>query len=390
MFGKERKQILIVHNDAAYVSALVQTLYEKGFDALTAVSSQGAIQKAESLDIDLILLGERIGDSNGFELCEKFKKTRRTEHIPVILLITDFQVEHRVKGYHQGADDCLSKVFDDEELFARMEVIWRRSNGVFKSSHENRQREVMQEITRIIDNGLIDPHFQAIYFLKPFRLYGLEILSRPSPGSFIRNADELFKSAIKYDMYYSLEMCCWEKAIGIVASRTKNEHLFFNCCPHMVENSKFKTVKDIFNRNKIPIDKVILELTERSAISQYDVFLKHLMACREMGFSLAVDDVGGGYSSLESIVTTKPEVVKIDIHIIHESHLDPVKRSIIKFIVAFCRENNIISIAEGIEKQEELDVVTELGVDAVQGYYLFRPTMDFNVREMKDVCVSFS
>jgi EAL domain-containing protein (putative c-di-GMP-specific phosphodiesterase class I) len=365
-------------------------LYEKGFDALTAVSSQGAIQKAESLDIDLILLGEEIGGASGFELCQMLKGTRRTEHIPVILLITDAKVEHRVKGYHQGADDCLNKNFDNEELFARMEAIWRRSTGVFKGSHENRQREVIQEITRIIDNGLIDPHFQAIYFLKPFRLFGFEVLSRPSAGSFIRNADELFKSAIKYDMYYPLEMRCWEKAISMISSRTKNEHLFFNCCPHMVENTKFKTVKDVFHKNNIPVDKVILELTERSAISQYDIFLKHLNACRDMGFSLAVDDVGGGYSSLESIVTTKPEVVKIDIHIVRGAHLDPVKRSIIKFIVAFCRENNIVSIAEGIETQEELDVVTELGVDAVQGFFLFRPTMNLNVREMKDVCVDFS
>ncbi|MBF0331865.1 MAG: EAL domain-containing protein [Candidatus Omnitrophica bacterium] len=390
MVGSDRKQILIVHNDASYVTALVQTLYEKGFDALTAASSQGAVQKAESLDIDLILLGEEIGNSSGFELCQTLKGTRRTEHIPVVLVITDFKTEHRIKGYHQGADDCFHKDIDHEELFARMQTIWRRSSGVFKTSHENRQREVVQEISRIIDNDLIDPHFQAIYFLKPFRLFGLEILSRPSPGSFITSADELFKTAIKYNMYYPLEMRCWEKAIKMIASRTKSEHLFFNCCPHLVENNKFKTVKDVFHKNSIPIDKVILELTERSAISQYDIFLKHMNQCREMGFRLAVDDVGGGYSSLESIVTTKPEVVKIDIHIIHNAHLDPVKRSIIKFIVAFCRENSITSIAEGIETQEELDVVTELGVDAVQGFYLFRPTMDFNVREMKDVCVSFS
>ena len=390
MLGKERKQILIVHNDTNYVSTLSQTLYEKGFDSLTAVSRMGAIQKAESLDIDLILLGEDLQDSTGFELCQTLKAARRTEHIPIILLIINSKVERRVQGYHQGADDCMGMDFDNEELFARMEAIWRRGKGVFKSSHEDRQREVVQELSRIIDKRLIDPHFQAIYFLKPFRLFGLEILSRPSESSFIKTADELFKTAIKYDMYYPLEMCCWEKAISMVSSRTKSEHLFFNCCPHMVENTRFKNITDVFHKNKIPIDKVILELTERSAITQYDVFLKHLNMCRDMGFSLAVDDVGGGYSSLESIATTKPEVVKIDIHIIHGAHLDPVKRSIIKFIVAFCQENKIISIAEGIETQAELDVVSELGVDAVQGYYLFRPTMDFNVREMKDVCVSFS
>jgi EAL domain-containing protein (putative c-di-GMP-specific phosphodiesterase class I) len=318
------------------------------------------------------------------------KSSRRTEHIPVILLTKDPDVEARVKGYHHGADDCLAKVFDREEFFARMEVIWRRGNGEFKSLREERQREVAQELSRIIEHGLVEPHFQPIYFIKPFRLFGLEILSRPSPSSFIKNADELFKSAIKYDMYYALEMLCWQKAIDQISPCSRNEHLFFNCSPYIVENSKFDSVRDIFQNSHIPYNKVVLEITERSAIKQYDVFFKHLGQYRDEGFSFAVDDVGGGYASLESIVATKPEIVKIDIHIVRNAHLDPIKQSIIRFIVAFCKENQMVSVAEGVETKEEMDIVSKLGVDAVQGYYLFRPTSNFNLRKMKDLCLAFS
>ena len=195
---------------------------------------------------------------------------------------------------------------------------------------------------------------------------------------------------MKYDMYYALEMMCWKKAVDVVSSRTRSEHLFFNCSPHLVENSKFQMVHDIFQKSNIPIDKVVLEITERSAISQYDVFFAHLKKYREQGFSFAVDDVGGGYASLESIIATKPEVVKIDAHIVREVHLDGVKQSIIRFIVAFCKENQIVSVAEGVETKEEMDAVTSLGVDAVQGYYLYRPTSNLNIREMKDLCVAFN
>ncbi|MBF0619960.1 MAG: EAL domain-containing protein, partial [Candidatus Omnitrophica bacterium] len=111
---------------------------------------------------------------------------------------------------------------------------------------------------------------------------------------------------------------------------------------------------------------------------------------RESGFSFAVDDVGGGYASLESIVATKPEIVKIDAHIVRDIQKDSVKRSIVKFIVAFCKENQIISVAEGIENKEELQAILDLGVDAGQGYYLFRPTPDLNIRAMKDTCLAFS
>ena len=97
---------------------------------------------------------------------------------------------------------------------------------------------------------------------------------------------------------------------------------------------------------------------------------------------MAVDDVGGGYASLESIVETRPDVVKIDRHIISDLKRDPFRRSIVKFIVAFCKENHIVSVAEGIETQQDLDTVISLGVDAGQGYFLYKPTTQINLGDM--------
>lgn len=387
---RAKRQILIVDGDVYTVKNLIHTLEEHGFDTLTAASAQGAIQKAESLDIDLILLSERLPDQSGLNVCQHLKSNRRTEHIPVVFMTANAEADMRIRGYHFGADDCVARECENEELFARMEAIWRRGNGTFKSLHEERQKKVVQELTRIIDEGLIEPHFQPVYFLKPFRLFGLEILSRPSEGTFIANSEELFKSAMKYDLYYPLETLCWQKAVDVVASKTKNEHLFFNCSPYIVENSKFPFVKGIFEKSRIPFNKVILEITERSSITEYGLFYERLNQYRDYGFSFAVDDVGGGYASLESIVATKPEVVKIDAHIVRNVHQDSVKRSIIKFIVAFCKENEIVSIAEGVETKEEFDAVSALDVDAVQGYYLFRPTPDLNLHAMRDLCVSFA
>lgn len=385
-----RRQILVADNEVVFVKNVIAILEDHGFDALTATSAQGTFQKAEALDIDLILLGEDLPDAHGLDICRRLKSNPRTEHIPVIFLSHNCQSEYRVKGYHAGADDCINKDLERDELLARMEAIWRRGNGEFKKLKEDRQKRIVQELSKIIEHGLIEPHFQPIYFLKPFRLFGLEILSRPKGGTFLSNAEELFMAALKYDMYYPLEMLCWQKATEVVSSRTKNEHLFFNCSPHLVENDKFPSIKAIFEKNHIPFNKVILEITERSAINEYDLFYNRLNQLRDYGFSFAIDDVGGGYASLESIVATKPEIVKIDKHIIRGLHGDAVKRSIVKFIVAFCKENQIISIAEGVEVKEELDAVIELGIDAVQGYYLFRPTPNLNLREMKDICVAFA
>ena len=365
MFEDAKKQILVAHNDVHYVNSLSKLLHERDFDVLTSSSGQGVIQKAETLDIDLILLGEGVDYPDGFEVCRQLKGQARTEHIPLILLTKNSQADVRIKGYHHGADDCLAQDVDKEELCVRMEAVWRRGNGEFKSLRESRQREIIREISRIIAKRLVESNFQPIYLLKPFRLFGIEVLSRPPANSFLKNADELFKSALKYDMYHALELLCWQKAVDTIVEQSRNEHLFFNCSPHIIESSKFHHYTDIFKRSQLPYNKVVLEITERSAISKYDVFCDHLRQHRDAGFRFAVDDVGGGYASLESVVATRPEIVKIDIHIVRGVHLDPVKQSIIKFIVAFCRENDIISVAEGVELKEEMDMVEVVRVDAV-------------------------
>ena len=93
-----------------------------------------------------------------------------------------------------------------------------------------------------------------------------------------------------------------------------------------------------------------------------------------------------GYASLESIVETQPTVLKIDTHLVNGLSDHPLKQSLIKFLVSFCKENNIISVAEGIERKEDLDVLTNLGVDAGQGYLLCRPSPAPNPAEIyKDI-----
>ena len=91
---------------------------------------------------------------------------------------------------------------------------------------------------------------------------------------------------------------------------------------------------------------------------------------------------------MESIVETKPNVVKVDTHLVNGLSDHPLKRSLVKFLVSFCRDNGIISIAEGIERKEDLDALISLGVDAGQGYLLCRPTPQPNLSEIfKDLHV---
>lgn len=380
-----KKHIMIVDDDRSVTRMLCMLLETRGYDVAIARSGKQAIREV-SPDTDLILLDLILPDQEGFSVCRQLRQDDRTRNIPIIILSAKLLSGDICEGLYIGADDYLTKPFEYEELVARMEAVMRRgSSCVSSSSRYNSDDCIIAELRRIIDNELIVPYFQPIFRLDPFCIYGLEALSRPVTGSILSNPEVLFKSAIQYGFYQDLEFLAWKKAVAYAAEFIQDERLFLNCNPYMVEGPKFMTVKNIFDNMHIKTNKVVLEITERSAISDFAVFYEHLKEYREHGFEFAVDDVGGGYASIESIVETRPEIVKIDRHIVNGIHQDKFKKSIIKFILAFCKENNIFSIAEGIECKDDLDCVRELGVDAVQGYYLYKPNSKINRSEMLEV-----
>ena len=220
------------------------------------------------------------------------------------------------------------------------------------------------------------------------RLLGLEMLSRPQTGSLMANPEVFFKNALKYGVYYEVEMIGWRKAIKMAADLFDGrQKLFLNCDPLLVESDRFKTVKEIFYGFGMACNEAFLEITERSSVSVFDVFYDRLRVYRQDGFRIAVDDIGEGYSSLESLIEIRPEAVKLDRHIVNGVSGDSYKNSIVKLFVAFCRENDIICVAEGIETRQDLDALIELGVDAGQGYYLCRPSDTMDIPAMHALCL---
>ena len=379
-----RKHVLIVDDEKSLSQMLTMLLETRGYDVEVVTSGQEALTKVSS-QVDLILLDLILPDIDGFEICRLLKRKEATRHIPIIIISAQDVSENKVEGLYLGADDFLVKPCDIEELIARMEAVWRR--GDFSDSRRvpNYEYEVIIELRKILEQELIIPFFQPIYRLNPFELYGLEVLSRPAIDGKLSSPEHFFKCALQFGLYQEMEMLCWSKAIDILSEQKIDTQIFLNCNPFLVEGSKFDKIKMIFEHSDIKPENVVLEITERSAISDFELFCHKMKHFRDYGFRFAVDDVGGGYASLEALVQTKPDIVKIDRHIISGLTDDPFKKSMVKFIVAFCKENDIQVIAEGIETKEVLKAVIDLGVDSGQGYYLYEPTSQIDLLGMKNV-----
>ncbi len=374
MASTDRKTILIVDDEPAVTQLLTILLSSHGYSTKIAETGRQALESITP-QIDLILLDLLLPDSSGSNICHQLKSNAQTKDIPIIVISGLQNKANRIESLYLGAEDYITKPFEPEELFARMDVVLRRHNPHLNEVHAQEHQETIVELKRIIDTESVNVRFQPIYFLKPMRLLGLEMLSRPQTFFPMLNPEIFFRSALKYGVYYEVEMIGWRKALKMAAENFDGKQkLFLNCDPYLMENEKFTQVKEEFSGYGLSTSDVFLEITERSAVIAYDVFYERLREYRQDGFKIAVDDMGAGYSSLESIIEIRPEAIKLDRHIINGVSQDFYKSSIVKLFVSFCRENAIICVAEGIETKEDFNALVALGVDAGQGYYLCRPT----------------
>ncbi|MBL8013071.1 MAG: EAL domain-containing protein, partial [Candidatus Omnitrophica bacterium] len=350
-------------------------LASRGYKVITATSGRDAIEKS-NLPIDLIVLDLFLPDISGLEVCHYLKNTETTRNIPIIVLSDRAcAVNQKVQCFQLGADDFLVKPFDTEEFVVRVFALLRRNYGEDLQVTSQRM-EQLKLIKEIVENGLVEPYFQPIYYVeKECRVFGAEVLSRPQVPGPLSAPEVLFTVAFDLGLYYELETMVWKKALNVIGRNPLFPNIFFNCNPHLIENAKSDQIQKIFNDRSFDPKNVYFELTERSAIVKYELFWERLKEYRQVGFNIVVDDVGSGYASLGSIIETRPQIVKIDRHIIHGVLTDPLKSSIVKLVVSFCIEHDIICVAEGVETMQEFHLLRQFGVKAFQGYLFCRPEM---------------
>jgi EAL domain-containing protein (putative c-di-GMP-specific phosphodiesterase class I) len=123
--------------------------------------------------------------------------------------------------------------------------------------------------------------------------------------------------------------------------------------------------------------RVVLEITERASLEAIDDVPSRIAQLRELGFRIAIDDLGAGYSGLMSFTQLEPEFVKLDMSLVRDIHKNPLKQKLVRSMTALCKDMGITVVAEGIEVVEERDTIIELGCDLLQGFLLARPGRAF-------------
>ncbi len=232
------------------------------------------------------------------------------------------------------------------------------------------------ELSKILDGKQLTPHFQPIVSLSQKKIMGYEALIRGPSDSPLHSPFNLFDTAERFDLSTKLEYICREVTIRRYASLNIKEKLFINVSPSVLLQPDFKKGETLKLLDQFGVDPrfVVIELTEHQPTDDFQLMYEAVTHYRKMGFEIAIDDLGAGYSGLRLWSELLPEYVKIDMHFIQGIHNDPVKLNFVRSIQNIASSLNCNVIAEGIESEDEFKAVEQLGITHAQGYYFARPT----------------
>lgn len=244
------------------------------------------------------------------------------------------------------------------------------AHQIESSEAQQRERDVKRaRIEAVLAAGGPSILFQPIILLSDRRVVGVEALARfeSEPR---RSPDQWFAEAAEVGLCTALELAAVRNALKAWAPvwRDMPLQLGLNCSPKLIIEGG---LKDILA--EVPADRIVLELTEHTEVDDYLLLNDRLQPLRDLGVRVAIDDAGSGYASMRHILTTRPDIIKLDISLTRRIDSDPMRRALAQALIGFAAGFDGRIVAEGVETEQELAALQELGVHAAQGYFIARP-----------------
>jgi EAL domain-containing protein (putative c-di-GMP-specific phosphodiesterase class I)/putative methionine-R-sulfoxide reductase with GAF domain len=226
---------------------------------------------------------------------------------------------------------------------------------------------IHNRITEVIDRQAFKVVCQPVVDLRTGHTVGFEALTRFT-GEPARPPDQWFAEAHSCGLGVLLELSAASAALELVEQLPSGVSLAVNAGPALAAHPAFSALVELAGPAR-----VIIELTEHAPVDDYPHLVDLLTPLRQQGARLAVDDTGGGFSSLTHIVRLGPEIIKLDRFLTSRVEDDPVRRALATALVKFAEDVGARVVAEGIETDDQMRVLIELGVRLGQGYRLGRP-----------------
>ncbi len=233
-------------------------------------------------------------------------------------------------------------------------------------------RELEDKLNRCV--ATLAMHFQPIVDARTRQRFGYEALLRatdaalPHPGAVLDAAERL-------ERVPSLGRAVRAHVAKVIAAAPPERGMFFINL-HLLDLFDKQLTSAFAPLSKLA-SRVCLEITERTSLDGALDLRYRVAELRELGFRIAIDDLGGGHARMGTFSPVDTDFVKLDMSLVRDLGKHPVKQHLIRSIASLCREQGAMVIAEGVETETEARLLVELGCDLLQGYLIARPGLPF-------------
>ncbi len=231
-------------------------------------------------------------------------------------------------------------------------------------------------VHRIIDQETVYSVFQPIVHLNDGCILGYEALLRGPESSCFHAPIPLFQAAEAVGRLFELECIARKKAIQRFIELELPGKLFLNMSPMSLQDPNFQSGQTLTLIESFGFSpqRIVIEITEHHPVQDYQLLIQAVEHYRGMGFTIALDDLGEGHSSLRLWSELRPDYVKLDKHFV--THLEDAgkhKLQFVKIITELAQSVETQVIAEGIETLGCLELLQSINVHLGQGYYFAKP-----------------
>lgn len=374
------QDVLVVEDDAlvrrAYERVLAReyrvTSVGTGPDALHQLASRSFAAVVSDIDVP------------GFSGIELLKAVRRTDlDVPVVLVTGCPSLESAQDAVNYGAFSYLIKPVEPAAL---CDVVSRASRLrevlALRRTFDAAPEHVSD--ARFGDRAGLEVHFEAavaslymafqpIVSVRAQRVVGYEALVRTDEPT-LRNPAELIGTAERLGRLGELSRAVRDRVAASIPSAPRDVRIFINLHPRDLAD------EELFAEHA-PLtafaDRIVLEITERASLDDVPDVNERIDRLRELGFQLAIDDLGAGYAGLTSLTKLEPEVVKLDMSLVRGVDTSHTKQQLVASMCGVCEGLGMRVVSEGVETAAERDALVALGCDVLQGYFFGRPQRGF-------------
>lgn len=369
--------VLIVEDDVALAGAIGRTLERQGFNARIAEAAATVLESVD--DIDVIVTDLNMPGMNGLELLQELRE--RGREVPVIVLTGEPSLASAMRAVQLGAYRYFTKPVETAPLVEaiRSAAVLHRLARVSREARELAEHSDARAELAKLESAFVATMdtlymvFQPIASGETRGILAYEALMRsreprlPGPAQILAASERLQRVHVLGRTTRALTAARLE---GLPDGTLcfVNVHAYDFLDPELFHPEAPLTRY---------ASRVVLELTERASGESIADLRERVTRLREMGFRLAIDDVGAGYAGLQYFAQLAPDFAKIDMSIIRGLDTDPVRQRIVLSLAQMCRDLGIKVVAEGVETVGERDALVRIGCDALQGYLLGRPAEAF-------------